>query len=157
MEKKDKILSTILLICILSNTAIAVTISTKKEKNIDNKESTKVVAEVEDKYFDVRDLIVINRSNKYFILEYNNKEISTKATEINELFTWFNANYFTEQEEDNSFSEYTELLDMLTIDEIQLVNSQGGNLSLEQLNNICLRINEEMNLQQEEGKSLKLD
>ena len=46
---------------------------------------------------------------------------------------------------------------MLTIDEIQLVNSQGGNLSLEQLNNICLRINEEMSLQQEEGKSLKLD
>ncbi len=70
MDKKDKILSTILLICILSNTAIAVTISNKKEKNVDNKESTKVVVEVEDKYFDVRDLIVINRANKSFILEY---------------------------------------------------------------------------------------
>ena len=157
MDKKDKILSTILLICILSNTAIAVTISNKKEKNVDNKESTKVVVEVEDKYFDVRDLIVINRANKSFILEYN-KRFSIKATEINDLFTWYNANYFSEQEDtDNSFSEYTELIDMLTIDEIQLVNSQGGNLSLEQLNNICLRINEEMSLQQEEGKSLKLD
>ena len=95
--------------------------------------------------------------NKSFILEYN-KRFSIKATEINDLFTWYNANYFSEQEDtDNSFSEYTELIDMLTIDEIQLVNSQGGNLSLEQLNNICLRINEEMSLQQEEGKSLKLD
>ena len=157
MDKKDKILSTILLICILSNTAIAVTISTKKEKNIDNKENTKIVAGVEDEYFDVRDLIVINRSNKYFILKYN-KEFSIKATEINDLFTWYDANYFSEQEEaDNSFSEYTELIDMLTIDEIQLVNNQNGELSLEQLNDISKRINEEMSLQEEEGKSLKLN
>ena len=152
MDKKDKIFTVVLLVSIISNAILVI-----KENSKNNKENTKVVAEVEDKYFVIKDLIVINRSNKYFILNYN-KKISLEATEINGLFTWFNANYFSEQEEaSNSFSEYTELIDMLTIDEIQLVNNQGGNLSLEQLNNICLRINEEMSLQQEEGKSLKLD
>lgn len=152
MDKKDKILATILLISVISNAILIV-----KDSKKNNNENTKVVEEVEDKFFYINNLIVINRSNKYFILKFNfNKNFSKVSTEINGLFTSSDLSDYPRDFE-NVNGRYTELIDMLTIDEIQLANNQGGYLSLEQLNNICLRINEKMSLQQEEGKSLKLD
>ena len=166
MDKKDKILATILLISVISNAILIV-----KDIKKNNKGNTKVVAEVEDKYFDIDKFIVIERTsiqgiNKYYILEH--RPISSFLSgeeyykEINDLF---NAEYnvtYLENEQD-SFSEnyifcsYYSLIDCLNIDELEKISNQGGVVSKEQLNDISKRINEEMSLQQEEGKSLKLD
>lgn len=166
MNKKDKILATILLVSVISNAILIV-----KDSKRNNKENTKVVAEVEDEYFDIDKLIVIERTsiqdvNKYYILEYRSINSFLFGyeyyKEINDLF---NAKYnvtYPENEQD-PFSEnyifcsYYPLIDCLNSDEIEKISNQGGVVSKEQLNDIAKRINEEMSLQQEKGKSLKID
>ena len=166
MDKKDKILATILLISVISNAILIV-----KDSKKNNKENTTVVAEVEDKYFDIDKFIVIERTsiqgiNKYYILEHRPMYSALSGEEyykeINDLFNAkYNATY--PENEQDSFSEnyifcsYYPLIDCLNSDELEKISNQGGVVSKEQLNDISKRINEEMSLQQEKGKALKLD
>ncbi len=150
--KSSQLISGILTIEILSGLIIASNI-----KKVNATETINILQSENKEYYDINDLFVTKLFGKYYIMYYLDNE-KINAMEINHLFKCFNQNNSSNIIKDSyPISEYLEFIDMLNIDETKLLYQQGGIASLEQLNEICARINEEMNLQQEKGKSLKLD
>ena len=150
--KSSQLISGILTIEILSGLIVASNI-----KKVNATETINILQSENKEYYDINDLFVTKLFGKYYIMYYLDNE-KINAMEINHLFKCFNQNSSSNIVKDSySISEYLEFIDMLNIDETKLLYQQGGIASLEQLNEICARINEEMNLQQEKGKSLKLD
>ena len=150
--KSSQLISGILTIEILSGLIIASNI-----KKVNATETINILQSENKEYYDINDLFVTKLFDKYYIMYYLDNE-KINAMEINHLFKCFNQNNSSNIVKDSyPISEYLEFIDMLNIDETKLLYQQGGIASLEQLNEICTRINEEMNLQQEKGKSLKLD
>ena len=150
--KSSQLISGILTIEILSGLIIASNI-----KKVNATETINILQSENKEYYDINDLFVTKLFDKYYIMYYLDNE-KINAMEINHLFKCFNQNNSSNIVKDSyPISEYLEFIDMLNIDETKLLYQQGGIASLDQLNEICARINEEMNLQQEKGKSLKLD
>ena len=150
--KSSQLISGILTIEILSGLIVASNI-----KKVNATETINILQSENKEYYDINDLFVTKLFDKYYIMYYLDNE-KINAMEINHLFKCFNQNNSSNIVKDSyPISEYLEFIDMLNIDETKLLYQQGGIASLEQLNEICARINEEMNLQQEKGKSLKLD
>ena len=150
--KSSQLISGILTIEILSGLIVASNI-----KKVNATETINILQSENKEYYDINDLFVTKLFGKYYIMYYLDNE-KINAMEINHLFKCFNQNNSSNIVKDSyPISEYLEFIDMLNIDETKLLYQQGGIASLEQLNEICARINEEMNLQQEKGKSLKLD